>query len=178
MSIHKNELPTKRALEAFFFEGMCTSGWASPNPGITPHPDLTGWKRIVYQTPFGNDTLSLIDTWGDTQGSTTITLHLRSEHMFVRDPQIPLWIMRYEHPLAFSTQALPDLRKILDQTYNCRRFCGGRGETTHGRDVHYWNNWEGGFSQFSGKEDMWVRKDGTSQHIQAGSTTYWGGCLY
>ena len=172
MPIRPDELPRPEALEAFFLEGMCATGWSSPNPEIIPHPNLVGWKQTLYIKSLENgQVLRLIDSWGDGQGFTQITLRVRAR-------EILLWIMHYKHGTIFSKDSLPHIMPILDTTYSRRKFHGGRGAPHHTARINYWNIYQGGFSQFSGKEELWIcAKESVPPSVLAGDTTYWGGCL-
>lgn len=177
MPIRPNELPTPEALEAFFFEGMCATGWSSPTPRITPHPDLIGWKKTVYPRSFGDGhTLLLTDSWGDGKGLTKIILCLKSIHL--RDPKILLWVMHYKHGTIFPKDSLPFLTERLHRAYTARRFYGGRGESVSSslKQIDYTNRSIGGFHKFSGTEVMEQWSSTQGRYVVVGDTEYWGGC--
>lgn len=176
-----NELPNPAALENFFFEAMCRTGWPSSTPRITPSTLLKGWKETTYSTPYGtlygeHYTLHFSDSWGSDRGVTKITF--RNEAGL----ELLLWFMQYKHGIVFAEDSLPFLMKHLRKTYSEHIFCGGRGKsrtTSDGDELLYHNHYTGTFVNFSGRERVYSRDESDSfTHLEVGNTRYRGGCLY
>lgn len=158
-------------LEEFFFAAM-VNGWAAGEDGkIVPKTD--GWRKIEFKDEKSYPGLVCVDCWGKNPigisqggslGSTTIYWY-----------GVPLWLMVYGKG-RYHRLTLPTLRAALMESYGNSTFCGGRGpEKFEFDDFVYWNEFNGNFAKFSGREYIRAHKDMDSG--QLGYHEYHGGLL-